>query len=133
MHSYWYVEISNVVGVVILQILVAFINTSKPSNVLALLSRTHQLARILKHHLDQSFCHGSRVVHTRAHIDLDEPRVKILIDHEIVANQFHRPLLPNDVPLAALDAPNHDVLDLLLDRPPFLLPEPTRKLSHVPH
>jgi hypothetical protein len=37
------------------------------------------------------------------------------------------------VPFAALDAPDYDILHLLLDDLPFLLAQPFSELVHIPH
>lgn len=37
------------------------------------------------------------------------------------------------MPFATLNAPNHNILHLLLDDLPLLHPQPLRKLTHLPH
>lgn len=91
------------------------------------------LGSVLQHHLHQFLSHRRRVVHARTHVDLYQPRIQVLINHEVIPHQLSRPLLANHMPLATLNTPNHNILHLLLNNLPLLQPQPLRKLPHLPH
>lgn len=73
------------------------------------------------------------MVHAGTHVDLDDPRVQVLVDHEVVTHHFEETLLPSNRPLATLDAPHYDALHLLLDGPPSFLTDKLHKSLHFPH
>ena len=50
----------------------------------------HHLHRVLQDHFDQSSGDWGRVVHRRAAVDLDQPGLQPVVDHEIIPNQFER-------------------------------------------
>lgn len=87
----------------------------------------------MQHHFDEFLGDWGGVVHAGTHVDFDEPGVEVFVDHKVIAYQFHRALLADDVPLAALNAPNHNILHLLLHYLPLLSAQPFCELPHLPH
>lgn len=124
---------SNIIDAELAQVLVPLVDAVEQAGWLALLARVDDLGRVLQHHLHQFLGHRSRVVHAWTHVDLNQPRIQVLVNHEVVPNQLSRPLLADDMPLAALDAPDHNIFHLLLNDPPLLEAQPLRELPHLPH
>ena len=125
--------ISKTVCIVVGEVLVALVNALEASSVPVLLVGGNNFGSIGEHHLDKLLGHRGRVVHAGTHVDLNQPRVQLLVDHEVVTDQLTGPLFAHHVPLAALDAPDHNVLDLLLDLEPVVGPDCVCEFGHGPH
>jgi hypothetical protein len=97
------------------------------------LARSDDVAHISLHHFDQFFCDWGGVVHAGAHIDLDDPRVQILVDHEIVAHHFEKTLFTGHTPFAAFYTPDYNTFHFVLNYLPFLESDVVDKSLHFPH
>lgn len=73
------------------------------------------------------------MVHAGTHVYFDDPRVQVLVDHEVVADHFEEPLFTSDTSFARLDAPHNNVLYLFLDNFPLVVPDIVTKSLHFPH
>ena len=90
-------------------------------------------AHVSLDHFDQFFGDWSWVIHAWAHIDLDDPRVKILIYHEIITNHLKKSFFASDTPLTSFNTPNYNIFNLFLYDLPFILSNKLAKSLHIPH
>lgn len=73
------------------------------------------------------------IVHCRTHIDLNQPRIQVLVNHEVVANQLKTVPPGRNASLTALNTPHNNISDFLLDCFPPILANVLSKLTHRPH
>lgn len=73
------------------------------------------------------------VIHRWTHINLNEPRIKMFIDHKVVANEFTAIPPSRDIPLTAFYTPDNDVFHAFLDGGPAVLADVGCEFSHWPH
>lgn len=84
--------------VVLLQIVLVPIDTGEQPRVLFLLlgGRGDEMAHIALHHLHELLGDWRGVVHAGTHVDLDDPRIQVLVDHEVIADHLEEALLASD-------------------------------------
>ena len=73
------------------------------------------------------------MLHAWAHVDLDQPRVEILIDHEIITHKFTRAFLCHHMAFTTFNTPDHNVLNFLLSFQPFVRTHVFSQFLHRPH
>jgi hypothetical protein len=88
---------------------------------------------VLHYALHKSFGHCSRVIHSWRHVDLYQPRVQLVVDHEVIAHELTAVAPGRNTAFTALDAPDYDVLDALLYVAPLITPNMVSELVHGPH
>ena len=122
-------------GSIMLKIFVSLINASeKPTIFFFFLRRScNKISHIFLDHFNQSFGDWSWMIHTRTHIDLNEPRIKIFIYHEIITYHFKETFFACHASLTSLYTPNYYVLYLLLNNLPFFRAYVLAKCFYIPH
>lgn len=73
------------------------------------------------------------MVHSGTHVDLDNPRVQVLIYHEIIANHLKKPFFSSNTSLASFDTPDNDIFDFFLNIFPIFSSYKLTESFHVPH
>ncbi len=73
------------------------------------------------------------MLHTWRHVDFNQPRVEVLINHEIIPYKFTVALSSINEALAASDCPYDNILNFLQNLIPIVLSNKGNKLTFFPH
>lgn len=128
-----YFSTSEFVLVKLFDILIAFVNAFEQTHFVSFFSWSYNFCRILKHHFNQFLRHRSWVFHARRHIDFNQPRIQVLVNHKIIPNKFTISLSSHNETLTTLDGPNNYVFHFLDDFVPTLLSYKVDELRLFPH
>jgi hypothetical protein len=96
------------------------------------------LDSVFKHELDQALSHLGGVVHGWGGVDLNQPHIEVVVDHEIETEELEATLFTLKHVLHTLEAVDHDVLRLLFqlvvpDLPTILFLHVSLHLIKAPH
>ena len=123
----------NLVLIKLFHILLPSVNTLEQPDFICLLCCGYQFCRVLQYHLHKLFCHRSWVLHAGWHVNLNQPRVQVFINHEIIPNKFTISLSSICEPFATLYRPHNNVLNLFNDFVPCLFANKGNELTLFPH
>lgn len=87
----------------------------------------------MQQHLHQLLCDWRAAVHAWTHVNLNQPRIEILIYHKIKTHQLKRTLFWSHIVLTAFNTPDYNILNLLFYFGPIFLPDMLSESSHLPH
>lgn len=131
--AWFFILSSDFVFIEIFEILIAFINAFKEPDLSGLFIVSNDFGSVLKDHFYKSFSHRGRVLHAWRHVNLDEPRVVILVYHKIIPDKLNVALSAIKEAFARLDGPHYYVPHLLLNLLPLVISEELNQLGLSPH